>query len=109
MSQANEYILLPRRNLTAEQEIEAKTLLMSLPTVRSMSEPIPTTLEGQRIEVLHFVKENGPKQMARVRMDEDAAADINEASAVLRVLPVVSYARPMVTPPLTSNPINYNN
>lgn len=96
--QGRRYILLPKAGLRATRGPALDTLL-AMPLVRSTSEGASVTLDaarGRSVEIIDSAMENGPRL---VRIDEDAAAALNDPGSPLRAVPEIEYRRPDLPPP----------
>ncbi len=93
MPNDRQYVLVPRRGIRSTAR-EERVALGSLPTARSTAAPITSTLTAAgnvRLTVVDSVQEDGAKL---VRLDDDAARQLNSPGSPVRALPVVYYDRP---------------
>ncbi|MEO5330511.1 MAG: S8 family serine peptidase [Magnetococcus sp. YQC-5] len=93
MSNSNQYILLPKGSLRAENPT-TKTAMAGLPFTRSTHKAKFGMLEAAdnaQVKILDAFKEDGPRL---VEMDEWAANKTNAASSPLRAVPIVIYEHP---------------
>jgi subtilisin len=94
MAEKQQYVLLPQQGLRAETGASLDLLLKVTNAFHNLA-GVASVAEGQDVQVLDVVQENGPKL---VEADAATAAAINSSGTPLRALPVIEYPKPRLFP-----------